>query len=434
LLLKLRERNEEAKEHLWAVREGGLLPLSLYNLGEISLKEGDFPRAEELFYSALDKRWDDIRARDMLAIALRKQGKKQLAREILRLSLELDPLDSLALFEIYLLEGEEEFRNRLRRDDGLPTLLSSGEIGITQDAYLSEADDYLYLARIYISAALWEEGIEVLEEYMKDREKVYPLIYYYLGFIWDKKGEEDKAREAFASGAREAPDFVFPNELESLDVLDTALRYNPQDGCALYYKGNLLYALRRENEALEAWERAKEKEQFPALYRNLALGNRMVEGNYEKAREYYGRAIELEKNWRLFLELDRLLGERKETKKRLELLLSAPQQVRDKSQVAARLAEVYLELGDYEETIELLLNHTFRPWEGEVRMREIYYRAYIERGKKLFGEGRYEEAAESFRRALEYPRNIGVGKPYHTRDEEAKEWLEKTLAELNKPK
>jgi len=353
-----------------------------------------------------------------------------IARDMLQTVLELDPFDSLALFELYLLDGREDFRERLRRDKGLPSLLPNGEIGTTQDAFLSEADDYLDLARRYISVALWDEAIKVLEEYLRDRERAYPLVFYYLGFLWDKKGEKGKARMWFDMGSQEAPDFVFPNELESLDVLNTALKYNPQDYRALYYLGNLLYALGRESEALELWERAKEKGQFSALYRNLALGYLMVQRDYEKAREYYEKAIEMEKNWRLYLELDRLLAERKETQKRLELLLSAPEEVRDKTQVVARLAEIYLEFGDYDKSIELLMSHTFRPWEGEVRIREIYYRAHLGQGKKLFEEGKYEESAESFRRALEYPRNIGVGKPYNARDEEAKEWLKRALRKI----
>lgn len=432
LLYKLRGRNEEAKEHLWAVRDAEFLPLSHYVLGEIALKEGDYPLAISLLFKAVRNKADNTRAMGMLAVAFRKQGAEEFAKNMLEMALKIDPLDSLALFERYLLEGDEEFRKRLKRDRGLPSLLFNGEVGTTQDAYLAEADDYLDLARIYISAGLWDEGIRVLEEYIKNRERVYPLVYYYLGFIYDRKGSKRRANRFFRMGSQGEPDLVFPNELESLEVFNTALSHNPRDLCALYYLGNLLYALGREEEALEVWEKAQERLKFPVLYRNLALGYQMVKGDYEKAKKYYEEAIKISKNWRLYLELDKILEGEKETRKRLELLLSAPEEVRSKTQVVARLAEIYLELGEYDKTIELLMSHTFRPWEGEVRMRNIYYRAYVERGKKLFEEGKYEEAAESFSRALEYPRNIGVGKPYYARDEEAKEWLEKTLAYVRK--
>jgi tetratricopeptide (TPR) repeat protein len=362
----------------------------------------------------------------MLAVALRKKGDKESALEMIRKALKLDPLDGLALFELYLLEGNEEFRERLRRWDGLPLLLPNGEIGITQDSHPSEADDYLEIVRSYINIGFWEEGIKAIEEYLRGRETIYPLIYYYLGFLWDRMGDEEKARESFKKGGGMEPHFLFPNEIESLFVLETALRYNPSDGFALYALGNLLYALGREEEALRIWEEASKYLSFSPLYRNLALGYWRVKGDFNKAEGFYLKAIELDKNWRLYLELDRLYASRKETQKRLELFLSAPERVREKSQVVARLAEIYLELGDYDKTIELLMSNTFRPWEGEVRMRQIYYRAFVERGKKLFEEGRYEEAMESFERALEYPRNIGVGKPYNAKDEEAREWLERT--------
>ncbi len=426
LLYKIKGEKEKAREFFWRVRDGEYLPLSYYHLGELALSEGVFPLAEELFKRVLEKRGDDVRAMIMLAIALRKQGRNELAKEWLYRALQYDPLDGLALFELYLLEGIEDFRVRLKRWEGLPVLLSNGEIGTTQDAYLSEADDYLEIARAYINAGLLAEGISVLEEYLKDRERVYPLVYYYLGYLWDRKGDEEKAMTYFQSGAKEKPDFLFPNEIESLAVLETALRYNPTDGCALYALGNLLYALGREEEALGIWEQAEKQFAFPPLYRNLALAYLKVRGDIERVEELYLKAMDLEKNWRLYLELDRIYASVNEKGKRLNLLQSAPEEVRRKSQVVARLAEVYLELGEYDKTIELLMSNTFRPWEGEVRMRQIYYRAYVERGKKLFEEGRYEEARESFERALEYPRNIGVGKPYNARDEEAREWLERT--------
>jgi tetratricopeptide (TPR) repeat protein len=426
LLYKIKGEKEIAKEFLWKVRDGEFLPLSYYHLGEIALSEGDYLQAEELLRRALEKRADDVRAMVMLAVALRKKGDKESALEMIRKALKLDPLDGLVLFELYLLDGSEEFRDRLRRWDGLPVLLPNGEIGITQDSHLSEADDYLEIARSYINIGFWEEGIKAIEEYLRGREQVYPLTYYYLGFLWDRMGDEEKASESFKKGGSMAPHFVFPNEIESLFVLETALRYNPSDGFALYAVGNLLYALGREEEALRIWEEASRYLSFSPLYRNLAFGYWRVKGDFNKAEEFYLKAIELDKNWRLYLELDRLYASRKETRKRLELFLSAPERVREKSQVVARLAEIYLELGDYDKTIELLMSNTFRPWEGEVRMRQIYYRAFVERGKKLFGEGRYEEAMESFERALEYPRNIGVGKPYNAKDEEAREWLERT--------
>ncbi|MBC7328149.1 tetratricopeptide repeat protein [bacterium] len=429
LLYKLTNRIEEAKEHFWKVRDGELWALSLFHLGEIALMERNFPQAEELFRRALEKRADDILTRDLLAVALRKQNKNDLAKETLEQSLQLDPLDFFALFELYLIEGEETFRKMLKRDNGLPVLLPNHKIGFTSDAYVFEADDYLSIARIYISAGLWEEAKSALEEYL--RESVYPLIYYYLGYIWDKIVDEMKARNYFELASKENPAFVFPNELEDLEVLKTALRYNPKDAHAMLYLGNLLFAFGREREAIENWEKAKDYLKHPVLFRNIAIGHKMVLGDYEKAKEYYEKALELEKNWRLYLEYDRLLSEGKETEKRLSLLLSAPEGVREKFQIAARLAEVYLELGEYDKTIDILMSHTFRPWEGEVRMRQIYYRAYLERGKKLYDKGDYEGALESFQKALEYPRNIGVGKPYNARDEEAKEWLDKTLAKLN---
>ena len=49
-------------------------------------------------------------------------------------------------------------------------------------------------------------------------------------------------------------------------------------------------------------------------------------------------------------------------------------------------------------------------------MRGVYVNAYSGRGQKAYDEGDYRSALEDFEAALEYPTNIGVGKPVHPRD------------------
>lgn len=432
LLLKMRERFEEAGECLWRIRCRAFASPAHYLLGTMAVGQGAYRDGEKFFRKMVEENPRDVKARDALSIALRKQGKQEEAKEVLRGILALDPLDHLAYYELHLLgEGEGKFKRMLKKEGGLPIKTTWGEIRHCNDGYLFEVDLYLELACDYISFRLWEDAISLLEGFLRE-SKPFPLLHYYLAYLYDKVGEEAQSRKYLEAGSEGSPDFLFPHRLEELEILEWVVERNPSDAVALYALGNLLYSLGREEEGIGMWERALERKPFPSLLRNLAFGYKEVRGDKERAEEYYKRAISLQPNWRLYLELDKLYSELGEQRKRVELLVGAPLEVTKHSQIAGRLAEALVELGAYQTAIGILSNYTFKPWEGEVRMRQIYYRAHLEQGKRLFEEGEYEKALHHFEMALQYPRNIGVGRPYNAKDEEAKEWKEKVLKILNR--
>jgi tetratricopeptide (TPR) repeat protein len=56
----------------------------------------------------------------------------------------------------------------------------------------------------------------------------------------------------------------------------------------------------------------------------------------------------------------------------------------------------------------------------------------LERGARLFGESRFEEAADDFRRATEYPASLGVGKLHDSSDAQAYYLLGLALEKLGR--
>ena len=73
------------------------------------------------------------------------------------------------------------------------------------------------------------------------------------------------------------------------------------------------------------------------------------------------------------------------------------------------------------------MNHTFKPWEGGVHVHEMYVLANFQKGRRVL-EGNQPAAAEAaFRKALEYPHNLGSGKPDKPNDEELWFWLGEAL-------
>jgi len=48
-------------------------------------------------------------------------------------------------------------------------------------------------------------------------------------------------------------DYVFPHRTEEIEILKTAIKYNPDDFKARYYLGNLYYYKGRTDEAIQEW-------------------------------------------------------------------------------------------------------------------------------------------------------------------------------------
>src|SRR5260370_8640941 len=98
------------------------------------------------------------------------------------------------------------------------------------------------------------------------------MIFYSLGYFYDKSGEHDKAREYSNKAAHAAADYCFPARIEEMLVLQSAIRTNPADSKAPYYLGNLLYDKRQREEAIRLWESSCQIDpQFSISCRNLGI-------------------------------------------------------------------------------------------------------------------------------------------------------------------
>ena len=77
--------------------------------------------------------------------------------------------------------------------------------------------------------------------------------------------------------------------------------------------------------------------------------------------------------------------------------------------IAERVAACHAEAGQFDRALEIIAQTWFFPWEIYKGVRYLYVDAAIGRGIQLAKQGRNDEAIASFREAMNYPRNIGVG-------------------------
>jgi tetratricopeptide (TPR) repeat protein len=76
-----------------------------------------------------------------------------------------------------------------------------------------------------------------------------------------------------------------------------------------------------------------------------------------------------------------------------------------------RQAALYVQLEKYDEAIEILEGRHFHVWEGGGEIHDVFVDAHLARGQDRAEEQDFDAAEEDFRRALDYPINLQVGRP-----------------------
>jgi len=388
-----------------------------YQLAELSCRKREFAAALEQIDQSLSTNTLNTKALNIKAAMLRHLGRPKQAKEIVSHVLSADPLDFLAMNELYLVEstlGSERSAARLRRQ-----LL---------EKMRGEVESYLELAVDYGNCGLWDEAIDVLGRATENKPALrraegtsfagkYPMVYYYLAYFCMEKGDTVKASEYLSLAGRMSSDYCFPFRLESIKVLEFAIRRNPSDARAHYYLGNLLYDLQPEN-AIEHWELARQlDDSFALVHRNLGWAYYRTQKNTAKAIASYERAIACDRqDARLYVELDHLyeMGNTP-TEKRLALLQENHQTVIKRNDSFLREIMVLVLVGRYDEAISFLANNHFHVREGGGEIHDVYVDAHLLRGLVHLKDSRLKEALDDFRAASEYPENLSVGRPKNDR-------------------
>ena len=378
---------------------------SYYSLAELSCQEGNFLKALEFLDRALSLNVLNTKAQNLKAALLRRLKRLEKAEKIALEVLDFDPLDFWAGNELYLVKTAK----------GLKTEASKAKIAL-EIKMRDSVQSYLEVAVDYGNCGLLDEAVEVISRVVEPDRKsplTHPMLYYYLGYFLEKKGEKEKALQYYKLANKMPPDYCFPFRLESIDVLRTAQKRNPADASAPYYLGNLLYDIQPEW-AIREWERSRSlDETFSIVHRNLGLAYARVENNVSKAVASLEKAVACNgKDSRLYYELD-LLYEAGDISpgKRLEVLEKNHEIVLQRDDALSREIALFVQLGKYKKAIDLLESHHFHVWEGGGRIHNVYVDAYLLRGQEHFAAARYKKALKDYVAALDYPENLEVGRP-----------------------
>ena len=406
LALEAQGRFDEAYEVFYrATWDYAFHSPAYYHLAELSCRKGDFASALEQIDRSLSTNAVNTKALNVKAVILRKLGRTGEAKQIASDTLAVDPLDFLAMNELYLAQIASGRQSRAKK-----------VLGGLERKMAGQVESYLELAVDYGNCGLWDEAIEVLQrpvENKLDFAGTYPMVHYYLAYFYSKKGDNTGASKYLSQAARMPMDYCFPFRLESVDVLNFAIAHNPSDARACYYLGNLLYDLQPEK-AIELWEKSREKDASLAIvHRNLGWAYYRTERNIPKAVSSYEKAVARNRRGaRLYYELDRLYeAGNVSLDRRLALFENSHEIVAQRNDSFLREIVVMVLARRYDEALGFLADNHFHVREGGGHIHEVYVDGHLLRGSLYLREGKLHEALKDFQAASEYPENLSVGRP-----------------------
>jgi tetratricopeptide (TPR) repeat protein len=377
-----------------------------FQLATISCRKADFHQALEHINQSLTTNSRNTKAKNLKAAILRKLKRTGQAERIIKKVLAYDPLDFFSMNELYLA------RSARAKSKTIP---SNMEAKMHDDV-----QSYLELAADYMDLRFWDEAIEVVSRSIENKSAPadYPMLHYYLGYLYEQKGQRDKAGKFYKTAAALPTDYCFPFRLESVDVLNAAVKFNNSDTRAYYYLGNCLYEI-QPAQAIKMWEKsASLDDSLGIVRRNLGWAYQQSQNDPAKAIASYEKAIECNSNDPIYyLEID-ILYERANTpiQKRLALFEQNHQTTGQRKDTLIREISLLVKAGKLEKAIDYLENNWFYVSEGGGReIRNAYVDAHLLRGLQYMDDKQYDKVLADFLAAREYPENLGVSKPKNDR-------------------
>jgi tetratricopeptide (TPR) repeat protein len=409
-----------ALEHAWlAARDPAADSIGLGLAGEIYIRLQRWSEAIGVLRQAVTRDIRDSRNRSLLAFAFRSAGQIPESRALVRYVLLLnDPMDPLAEW----LAAAGDGRSDIRTSAICRRLLEEPQTVLEMAALCYRLKAYAFGLELLLSTSLAKGGTAT------------PISFYYAAVFADQLGRRDEANQFLDQAVRLSPDYVFPHRLETVAVLRRAADLRPNDWHIHYYLGCLYLAKYRKEEAVAAWNKAVSlHDQYSVVHRNLGTVLWKLDNNVQAAIPHFEKALVCRPDDQtLYRDLAALYQQTEQWEKARQLLEKTLPFERYRSDVVESLARTYQHFGQNAEAAKLVDSHTFDVWEGQDSVHRIFTGVHLALGKAALQAGHLPEAEAEFRRALEYPPNLRVGRPAKPVEAEQYFWLGKALSAAGK--
>jgi tetratricopeptide (TPR) repeat protein len=381
-------------------------------VAKILIRRGDWPGAANALQETGPWQADPL-ARNRLAFARLKMGEPKAAAQLARQNLQEDALDAFARSILWLAGAE------------VPTLELGRLIGGKAQSVVDLAAEYAELGQPQTAFRMLDEFYlrQVAE---KSRE---PLPCYWAAYLASQSGQAEMSESLLRAARTLSTDGVFPHRVETIPVLEWALKVQPGDGHAALYLGHLLFSLGRHEAGRTCWKKAVEAGVgVPVACRALGMACRKLDGDAKGADLWLERGNQADPSdpivamdlAQVFVsQADKAASKEQErelmTKSRA-ILSAAFETGKGRSDFVALLARAHNRLGEYAETARLLDSVRIIIWEGAREAHDLFEEAHLALGNAHLKEGHADQALAEFNRALDYPENLATGRLQDTRE------------------
>jgi len=392
----------------------GTKAASLYALARIDLARGNFSKARSLAAEAVNVSGLHMDAWNLLAVIDRKIDPSE--QEVTQLRSQLKrrfPLN-------YHIETEEFLATSrsASKDDKTNLWLE-----LWERVYRRKENAFVEVVIWYGESGLHDDAIMLCvlcRETMK--ESINPLILYFEALNRRRAGDIDGARLVIAQAETLDRSHVFPNQLEAIDALESAMELEPSAARAAYHLGNLFYDKGLYEKAHSLWQlSAQLAPESPHTHRNLSLSFFNKRKDPERARAAIERAWGLDTaDPRLLMELDVLydrLGV--EPDFRLSILEKHLSVAEQRDDLVLSRAALLNRMHRHAQALDVINGRRFHPWEGgEGRVPYEYRRALLGLARQSLDRKAPGDALAHLNLAREYPAHLGEGRLPNTADNE----------------
>lgn len=382
--LKLDKKYDALDAFSIAARSMEFRSLAYTQISTIFFMNSETNKSIKYANEALDYNQNNINALKLKALAFERTGQQQQRNKILDKILNIDPLNTFALFE---------------KGDDITKVLN----------YEMPHEICLEQAIAYSNLGLKEKAIQLLQASVS-----YPIINYWLAYLTDDSEYLNKAITA-------SPYLVYPSRCETAEVLKWALEQNPR-WITKYYLGLIYWSKGSTAKAKAYFNECVEQPDYFAFYLtrfNLLHGETGYNGESDLLK-----ALELNKNeWRCYLALSNYYETKQKYGEAVNWAHKGFIKFPDNYVLAFQKAKTLLMSGKYQESFDVLAETTILPNEGASAGRIVYRQACIMDALNQLQNNKYKSALTRINQAREWPENLGVGKPYDT-DERIEDYLE----------
>ena len=429
LTLRYLDRDNEAYDAFYkSAWNQAWMAAGYHALAEIDCCRKNWATALEHLSRSLRFNIDNLRARNLKVLVLRKLKRDKEAAALLRETLALDPLDWWARH----LNGDKlacdsQTALDIAHDHARAGFFAKAIELLTRIA--SQQSGERFALAPGERAGVRADNKQILPD---QNCGALPLVLYTLGWLHSQLADQEigvpkAALASYKIAAALLPDHCFPSRLEEIAILEAAIQANPKDSKAPYYLGNLLYDRRRHEEAIRLWEKsAKLDANFSVVWRNLGLGYFNIRKNAGKARAVYDKAFRVNSSdARLLYERDQLWkrsGEKPE--QRLRELEKYPELVAQRDDLSVELCALLNQTGRHIEAMQLLAKRNFQPWEGgEGGPLGQHVLTQLALGREALAHHDFPCVVSHFENALTAPRNLGEAKHLLANQSDIHYWL-----------